>query len=332
MNIFTKSNLRKDIFMKSLAVKSCSNLNRTTKYDCPKATDMYPNRPRTSSSMAIGPQTSQARSIRGDQACTQLGRNVATERPSRSVDTDRARAKARSLRSDRALPKRRYDTSPCILVYPLMLSPEDRSELSSCFPPFEIINQSLRDLRHDSRPILRFLNQKPVNCRTVYDWFAREDKWQKSKSINRPWSEYIKSPRREAWGEDFLDSEFSALRNFRLYSRQLYQLNYVRLDPRKGANFGSHSLALEVFGARRRGGYGLLLLMATKRLIETMSGYIKDKLAALTAPMVNAYANAVLFNKIENLVATFRHKKSTKTSSRFLPVNTKENDKSYQNL
>ncbi|KAF3577298.1 hypothetical protein DY000_02030068 [Brassica cretica] len=42
----------------------------------------------------------------------------------------------RSLRSDRALPKRRYDIIPCILVYPSMLSPEDRSEPISCFPPF----------------------------------------------------------------------------------------------------------------------------------------------------------------------------------------------------
>ncbi|KAF3558254.1 hypothetical protein F2Q69_00013887 [Brassica cretica] len=32
------------------------------------ATDTYPNRPRTSSSMAIGPQTSQARSLLSDQA------------------------------------------------------------------------------------------------------------------------------------------------------------------------------------------------------------------------------------------------------------------------
>ncbi|KAF3511275.1 hypothetical protein F2Q69_00005394 [Brassica cretica] len=47
----------------------------------------------------------------------------------RSVaSSDRARAKARSLRSDQALPKRRYDISPCIIDYPLMLSPEDRSE------------------------------------------------------------------------------------------------------------------------------------------------------------------------------------------------------------
>ncbi|KAF2586262.1 hypothetical protein F2Q70_00035475 [Brassica cretica] len=69
--------------------------------------------------------------------------------------------------------------------------------------------------------------------------------------------------------------------------------------------------------------------MATKCLIETMSGYMKDKLAALSAPMANAYGNAVEFNKIENLVATFRHRKSTKTSSRYLPLNTKGNNKIY---
>ncbi|WZZ08146.1 hypothetical protein YC2023_094067 [Brassica napus] len=57
---------------------------------------------------------------------------------------------------------------------------------------------------------------------------------------------------------------------------------------------------------------------------------MKDKLAALTAPMANAYTNAVVFNKIESLAATFRHRKSTKTSSRFLFLNIKGNDKSYQ--
>ncbi|KAF2534304.1 hypothetical protein F2Q70_00029223 [Brassica cretica] len=41
--------------------------------------DTYPNRPRTSSSMAIGPRTSQARSLRSDQARTWLGHYVATE-------------------------------------------------------------------------------------------------------------------------------------------------------------------------------------------------------------------------------------------------------------
>ena len=55
MNIFTKCNLRKEIFTKSLAVKSCSNPIEPLNTDRPKATDTYPNRPRTSSSMAIGP-------------------------------------------------------------------------------------------------------------------------------------------------------------------------------------------------------------------------------------------------------------------------------------
>ncbi|KAF2533519.1 hypothetical protein F2Q70_00031096 [Brassica cretica] len=36
--------------------------------------------------------------------------------------------------SDRALPKHRYDISPCVLVYPSMLSPEDRSKPISRFP------------------------------------------------------------------------------------------------------------------------------------------------------------------------------------------------------
>ncbi|KAG5397486.1 hypothetical protein IGI04_019300 [Brassica rapa subsp. trilocularis] len=133
-------------------------------------------------------------------------------------------------------------------------------------------------------------------------------------------------------GTQLLDELAQAVRSL----VQLYQLNYVRLDPRKGyfpyLNGNRQcEFRFPQFGARRRGGYGLLLLMATKHLIETMSGYMKDKLAALTAPMANAYANAVVFNKIENLVATFRHRKSTKTSSRFLPVNKKGNDKSYQN-
>ncbi|KAG5388713.1 hypothetical protein IGI04_030254 [Brassica rapa subsp. trilocularis] len=124
-------------------------------------------------------------------------------------------------------------------------------------------------------------------------------------------------------GTQLLDELAQAVRSL----VQLYQLNYFPyLNGNRQCKF-----RFPQFGARRRGGYGLLLLMATKRLIETMFGYMKDKLAALTAPMANAYANAVVFNKIKNLVATFRHRKSTKTSSRFLPVNKKGNDKSYQN-
>ena len=81
-------------------------------------------------------------------------------------------------------------------------------------------------------------------------------------------------------------------------------------------NFGAHSLVLEGGG----GGYGLPLLMATKSLIETMSRNMKDKFAALTDHMTNAHANAVVINKIENLIATSRHEKSTETSSRINPT------------
>ena len=54
---------------------------------CPKATDTYLNQPRTSSSMAIGPRTSQARSLRSNQACTLLGRYIATDLEPSSVST-----------------------------------------------------------------------------------------------------------------------------------------------------------------------------------------------------------------------------------------------------
>ncbi|KAF3545503.1 hypothetical protein DY000_02006808 [Brassica cretica] len=71
-----------------------------------------------------------------------------------------------------------------------------------------------------------------------------------------------------------------------------------------------------------------------------MSGNMKDKIAvrnnagkttpATTAPMSNAYANATVLEKIENLAATFRHRNCNETSSRFLFQNIKGNDKSYQ--
>ncbi|KAF3523089.1 hypothetical protein F2Q69_00048243 [Brassica cretica] len=71
-----------------------------------------------------------------------------------------------------------------------------------------------------------------------------------------------------------------------------------------------------------------------------MSGNTKDKIPvrnnagnttpAATAPMANSYANATVLEKIENLVATFRHRKSNETSSRFLSLNIKGNDKFYQ--
>ncbi|KAF2543579.1 hypothetical protein F2Q68_00030951 [Brassica cretica] len=53
------------------------------------ATDKDPNRQWTSSSMAIGPRTSQARSLRSDRARTRLGRYVATEHTHGSVKLGR---------------------------------------------------------------------------------------------------------------------------------------------------------------------------------------------------------------------------------------------------
>ena len=71
-----------------------------------------------------------------------------------------------------------------------------------------------------------------------------------------------------------------------------------------------------------------------------MSGNTKDKIAvcnntgktnpAATAPMANAYANAIVLEKIENLAAIFRHRKCNETSSQFLFLNIKGNDKSNQ--
>ena len=73
-----------------------------------------------------------------------------------------------------------------------------------------------------------------------------------------------------------------------------------------------------------------------------MSGNTKDEIAlrnnagkkspAAAAPMANANANAKVLEKIENLAATFRQRKCNETSSRFIFLNIKGNDKSYQTL
>ncbi|KAF2540476.1 hypothetical protein F2Q70_00036126 [Brassica cretica] len=58
-----------------------------------------------------------------------------------------------------------------------------------------------------------------------------------------------------------------------------------------------------------------------------MSGNTKEKIAvhknagkktpAATAPMANAYANATVLEKIENLAATFRHRKCNERARDF---------------
>ncbi|KAF3608361.1 hypothetical protein DY000_02049972 [Brassica cretica] len=54
------------------------------------------------------------------------------------------------------------------------------------------------------------------------------------------------------------------------------------------------------------------------------------KTPVATAPVANACSNATVLEKIENLAATFRHRKCNETSLRFLFLNIKGNDKSYQ--
>ena len=171
----------------------------------------------------------------------------------------------RSLRSGWALPKHRYDTNPWVLVNPSMLYPKYRSEPISWFPTIRshrsnftvktaeslffiertVMNASSqktaqRDLRRDSRPTLRFLNQQPINRRMVYALFARKvkchvsvDKYEilrintkirkngispflcydglreEGKKCKPTRSEYIRSPRRGAWGENFFHSKLS---------------------------------------------------------------------------------------------------------------------------
>ncbi|KAL0669299.1 hypothetical protein Bca4012_032003 [Brassica carinata] len=67
----------------------------------------------------------------------------------------------------------------------------------------------------------------------------------------------------------------------------------------------------------------------TKEKIEVRNNAGK-KTPAATPPMANAYANAIVLEKIENLAATFRHRTCNETISRFLFLNIKGNDKSYQ--
>ncbi|KAG5377796.1 hypothetical protein IGI04_025638, partial [Brassica rapa subsp. trilocularis] len=175
--------------VESLAVKSCSNLNRTTKYRLSEgnrhvsnsAADKleYGNRTtdKPSSIDTRRPSMHTARSLCSDRASVplgryvKLGRYVATECPSRSRPSVRP---ARSLRSDRA--------RACVLFGRYVATELFRnvdmtpvhafSSILRCYLPKTVANSKVpsllkevvinvssrktaqRDLRHDSRPNL----------------------------------------------------------------------------------------------------------------------------------------------------------------------------------
>ena len=105
MNVFTKSNLRKEIFPKSLAVKSCSNINQTSKYRLSKgnghvsklAADKLEYGNRTADKLSsidtqrpsMHTARGKARSLCSDRACVLLGRYV-QDKLGRYVATENA--------------------------------------------------------------------------------------------------------------------------------------------------------------------------------------------------------------------------------------------------
>ncbi|KAG5392633.1 hypothetical protein IGI04_022596 [Brassica rapa subsp. trilocularis] len=223
INIFTKINLRKDIFTKRLAVKSRPNLNLTTKYRLSEgnghvsksAADKleYGNRTadKLSSIDTRRPSMHTARSLRSDRASVPLGRYVATKlelEPS-SVANDRARAKL-----GRYVATERPSWSLC----------SDRA-----FVPLGryAVTEYFRNI--DMTPVHAFLSilrcylpKTPVNRKTVYTWFTRKDKCQVSADKYRSLKIIVKIG--EKWNISILC--YDGLRA-------------------EDANFGSHSLALE---------------------------------------------------------------------------------------
>ncbi|KAG5414736.1 hypothetical protein IGI04_002303 [Brassica rapa subsp. trilocularis] len=164
----------------------------------------------------VATELSQARSLRSDRAIVPLGRYVATERssrsrpsdrPARSLRSDRAQAEARSLRSDRALVSLgRYIATGlepkigrCIAIEPFRTSIRHQSlhsrQTFECYLPKTVASSKPRKTRSKrvesedgpKGPKTRleahhtiFPNQKPVNYSMVRAWPARKDKCQVS--------------------------------------------------------------------------------------------------------------------------------------------------------
>ncbi|KAG5388866.1 hypothetical protein IGI04_030407, partial [Brassica rapa subsp. trilocularis] len=154
---------KKNVTTHDLEIKPCSSLgwikhklSQDNGNISKPATDRFEyddrNTDKPSSFTTQRPNMHTARSLRSDRACIPLGHYKATERSSRSRPGS---SQVWSLHSDQAsVPFGRYvatelfrnaeyDTNPCVLVYSLMLSPDDCSKPISCFSIFEVINRTL---------------------------------------------------------------------------------------------------------------------------------------------------------------------------------------------
>ncbi|KAG5414840.1 hypothetical protein IGI04_002407 [Brassica rapa subsp. trilocularis] len=246
----------------------------------------------------VATELSQARSLRSDRAIVPLGRYVATElepklgryvateiEPS-SVTTDRARAKARSLRSDRLSQARSLRSDRAIVPLGRYVATRARAKArslrsdkgSSPSKPRKTRSKRVESedgpkgpkTRLEAHPTI-FPNQKPVNHSMVRAWPARKDKCQVSADKYGSFEDNSATQLGLAvLGLLELGISPTALeprlipccnahtqiRNkiyFALFSISYFYRCYSRISGssgKLGANFGSHSLALEGGGLR----------------------------------------------------------------------------------
>nr|VDD23873.1 unnamed protein product [Brassica oleracea] len=79
-------------------------------------------------------------------------------------------------------------------MFPAILSHRSNFTVKTAETVINALSQKTaqRDLRHDSRPNLRFLNQQSVSRMTVYAWFARKNKCQVSCQVSADKYEILK--------------------------------------------------------------------------------------------------------------------------------------------